>query len=280
MTENALTLTAALILLPLSVFPQHRDESQMLRKPLIPTAHARVHNIQHLSTFPDTTLCLTDSATYLPGPIPTADIATADAAAALCTETSDVEEGGTYLAAGIEMLRHNDAQAALKNFGAAARRGNHEAQYRIGLMYRDGTGLKPDATEAAYWFRKAGSNGHTQAQYEIAVCFDKGAGVLQDSRVAAEWYWRAAERGHPEASFRLAQMYRDGIGMKADIRRAAHYMSIAADAGLQGAEEALADIRRMLPATPSPSGKATTAKRQKSVASSSANGRKSNKRHR
>ena len=36
-----------------------------------------------------------------------------------------------------------------------AARSNHEAEYRLGLLYRDGIGVEQDANQAETWFRKA-----------------------------------------------------------------------------------------------------------------------------
>lgn len=247
-----LFLFTALLTSSFSVCAQHRDESQMLRKPGTPAAHARAHS----------------AATKSGQKVLSADSIKASAAA------RDIDESGensdNYLQAGIRMLQRGDYVAALKDFGEASRQGNHEAQYRIGLLYRDGTGLDADDTEAAYWFRKAGSNGHAEAQYEIALCFMNGKGVLQDTRVAAEWLWRAAEQGHPMASLLVARMYRDGVGMKKDLRRAAKYMSQAADAGIPEAKEELGAINSQLP--PKSSAKSTSSKSttKKSTAKSTA----------
>lgn len=243
----------AILAIPFASFAQHRDESQMLRKPGTPAAHAKVH---------------AQEAKNRQTQMPLDSIKVSEAAKA----TADADEpADNYLQAGIRMLQRGDCVAALKNFGEASRQGNHEAQYRIGLMYRDGTGIAADPAEAAYWFRKAGSNGHAEAQYEIALCFMNGKGVLQDTRVAAEWLWRAAEQGHPMASLLVARMYRDGVGMQKDLRRAAKYMSQAADAGIVEAKEELIEINRQLPAKPA-TAKAGSSGKQK-PATSAKNGK-------
>ncbi len=230
-----LILTISLLLFSSNVsLAQHRDESQMLRKPGASEIHARAHSR-------DTKNLRTQ--------MPSDSVKASDAAAPTASDQKE-EPADEFLQAGIRMLNRGDYVAALKSFGEASRRGNHEAQYRIGLMYRDGVGLNRDSSEAAYWFRKAGSNGHAGGQYEIAVCFMQGRGVLQDSRVAAEWFWRAAENGHPKAAFYLARMYRDGVGMNKDLRKAAKYMSQAAEAGIPEAASELEEIKGAISRTP------------------------------
>lgn len=220
---------------------QHRDESQMLFKPGH-QAHVKSH-ASHVAAKDSATLAA-DSIRISPEAIRTSEAAE-DFVAENMEET--LSESDRYLQAGISMLQRGDYIAALKNFGEASRRGNHEAQYRIGLMYRDGTGVEKKAEEAAYWFRKAASNGHAEAQYQIGLCFEEGRGVLQDSRVAAEWMWRAAEQGQPEAAYKVGRMYAIGNIMDKNPRKAAGYMKIAADAGIPGARENLEEIQWQLP---------------------------------
>lgn len=245
-----LTFVSFFLISVISSFAQHPDESQMLFKPGTREAHARAH--AGLPSAKSASAAVT---------MPSDSIARSEAAADIDDSGEDADE---YLQAGIRMLQRGDSKAALKNLGEASRRGNHEAQYRIGLMYRDGVGLNANPTEAAYWFRKAGSNGHAAAQYEIARCFETGEGVLADRRVAAEWYWRSAQQGYAPACFRMGCIYRDGTGMDTDLRKAEKYMKTAAEAGVEGAGEALEEIRRRLPKAPAaPSSKSKTKRRSK-----------------
>ncbi|SDD89732.1 tetratricopeptide repeat protein [Kordiimonas lacus] len=47
--------------------------------------------------------------------------------------------------------------------------GNAEAQYRLGLMYRDGRGVKQSASKARSYFRQAAEQGHADAKAILAV---------------------------------------------------------------------------------------------------------------
>lgn len=227
-------LTAFIFLIAITAFAQHRDESQML---FIPgqNKHAKAHaeHIKH-----------GDAITTLPDSAKLQQSALADEDDV--TDSPLLADSDTELQEGIEMLRRGEYTEALKFFGEASRHGNHEAQYRIGLMYRDGTGVSKKPEEAAYWFRKAASNGHAEAQYQIALCFAEGKGVLRDSRVAAEWMWRAAEQGHPQAAYKVGWLYYKGDIMQKNLRKAAKYMTIAANADIPGAKENLQEIETQL----------------------------------
>jgi len=57
---------------------------------------------------------------------------------------------------------------AVKWWRKAARQGDAESQYRLGLMYRAGKGgLKPNRRNARAWWRKAAAQGHLQAKQAL-----------------------------------------------------------------------------------------------------------------
>jgi hypothetical protein len=51
----------------------------------------------------------------------------------------------------------------------AAAQGYAEAQYNMGVMYRDGEGVSQDYAEAAKWFRKAAEQGDANAERMAAI---------------------------------------------------------------------------------------------------------------
>lgn len=52
----------------------------------------------------------------------------------------------------------------LENTINAAKQGDAEAQYRLGVLYDKGVVVKKDKREAVRWYRKAASQGHAKAQ--------------------------------------------------------------------------------------------------------------------
>jgi TPR repeat protein len=49
-----------------------------------------------------------------------------------------------------------------------AEQDNAEAQYYLGLCYREGIGIEKNEEEAVKWFRKAAEQDHYDAQKELA----------------------------------------------------------------------------------------------------------------
>ncbi len=61
-----------------------------------------------------------------------------------------------------------------------AEQGDAEAQYKLGLCYLEGDGLKKNEKIAAELFRKAMEQGHLDAQRKLAWCHLYGRGVKQN----------------------------------------------------------------------------------------------------
>jgi TPR repeat protein len=92
---------------------------------------------------------------------------------------------------------------AFKLFFQAAIEGNAEAQFSLGVCYRDGNGGPQDYREAAKWFQKAAEQGDAEAQFSLGNCHRLGHGVPQDYVEAVQWFRMAAERGNADAKFAL-----------------------------------------------------------------------------
>lgn len=92
----------------------------------------------------------------------------------------------------------NDREA-LPLFREAAEQGHPGAQYRLGLMYRQGDVIEHDDEKAMTWFRKAAEQGHAEAQFYVGWLHWKGEGAEQKDEEAIKWFRKAAEQGHERA---------------------------------------------------------------------------------
>lgn len=114
----------------------------------------------------------------------------------------------------------------------AAMQGLAEAQNNLGVMLKDGQGVKRDEVEAVRWFRKAAIQGNVLAQSNLGWMFQSGKGVKQDYDSAYHWYLKAAMQGHAAAQNNIGLLYRDGLGRKQDKDSARHWFSLAEKQGL------------------------------------------------
>ncbi len=137
--------------------------------------------------------------------------------------------------------------AARRIWTALAAQGDAKAEFRLGLLYDLGQGVRQDATKAYAWYRRAAEAGLADAQLDVAVMLDSGVGVSPDPAAAALWYARAAAQGQHRAQFDLAQLYADGEGVPHNPAEAAAWYRAAAAGGLPAAAGKLADLRRAAP---------------------------------
>jgi len=70
------------------------------------------------------------------------------------------------------------------------------AQWKLGLLYRDGEGVPQDGAKAALWLRRAAEKDFPSAEYDLGKMYDLGLGVPKDYVQAEQWYYRAAEHGY------------------------------------------------------------------------------------
>ena len=117
-----------------------------------------------------------------------------------------------------------------------------EAQFNLGWMYEDGTGVPQDFTEAARLYRLAAAQGHAAAQFNLGGMCKDGTGVPQDFTEAARLYRLAAAQGHAGGQYNLGAMHHNGTGVPQDYTEAARWTRLAAD---QGHAQAQSNLGRM-----------------------------------
>ncbi|WP_424626897.1 tetratricopeptide repeat protein [Bradyrhizobium sp. SYSU BS000235] len=99
-----------------------------------------------------------------------------------------------------DLARSNAAYArrdyvrAAKALSHAARRGNREAQGRLGFMYENGLGVPQAYDAAASLYIDGARQGDPFAQSRLGLMYDKGHGVPQDFVLAYKWLNLAAGR--------------------------------------------------------------------------------------
>ena len=102
--------------------------------------------------------------------------------------------------------------AAVKALAGAAERGHHEAQYQVARMYEMGQGVRTKNPLMAYkWFQKAADGGHPGAQYQMAIRFADGRQAPQNHEKAFGWYMKAAQQRHMIAQFEVGRYYELGL---------------------------------------------------------------------
>ena len=121
----------------------------------------------------------------------------------------------------------------INSYRKAANQGDAEAQFNLGLTYKEGQEVQQDNKMAAKWYQKAAEQGHITAQFNLGLLYQDGKGVEQDFASAVKWYQKAAQQDHITAQFNLGLLYQDGKGIRQNKTNAKEWYGRACDGGLQ-----------------------------------------------
>jgi hypothetical protein len=78
---------------------------------------------------------------------------------------------GADFQAGQRAYARGELAAAFREWRAAAEAGDAAAQYHLGMLYRDGKGIRRDTLEWAHWWWRAAQGGHPEARRAVAWPF-------------------------------------------------------------------------------------------------------------
>ncbi|KFP88218.1 Death ligand signal enhancer, partial [Apaloderma vittatum] len=97
-----------------------------------------------------------------------------------------------------EWDRHQKAVTLLERAAVA---GITEAQAYLGVFYM--RGLQPKEQRGLKYLLLAAKNGDAQSRYHVGICYEKGLGVQQNLAEAMRHYWQSAAAGNRNAQERL-----------------------------------------------------------------------------
>lgn len=137
---------------------------------------------------------------------------------------------------GVCYYTNGDYDEAIACYRKAAEAGHSGAQCQLGGCYYFGIGVDRDCTEAEKWYLKAAEQGNEYAQLRLGQCYYFGCGIDIDYDKAIKWYGQVAGKGYAEAQYRLGECYFNGWGVDKDEVEAVKFYRKAAEAGHKGAE--------------------------------------------
>lgn len=118
---------------------------------------------------------------------------------------------------------------AVENLERLAEYGDIHAQYFLGLLYRDGGLLLPDAEQAAHWLELAAKRNLPTAQYALGKLYLSGNPEVRDAVDGIQWLEGASQSGNTDAAYRLGKEYLTGKSVPKDAVKAAEYLRYAAN---------------------------------------------------
>ncbi|MDE1930223.1 MAG: SEL1-like repeat protein, partial [Alphaproteobacteria bacterium] len=171
----------------------------------------------------------------LPPPLPTRKVVAAKPTPEKVTQTAEAAASAAARQAADANVPKDPAKLAAW-LEQRAKTGDPVAEYRLGVLYALGQGVKQDYAHAAQLFKAAADGGVAEAQYNVAVMYSEGMGVQRDPAQAVTWYEKAAEQGNANAAFNLGVAYSNGAGVQQNIQEAARWFRRAAAAGVINAQ--------------------------------------------
>jgi hypothetical protein len=151
------------------------------------------------------------------------------------TKTLSDDEIAKNLQAGIKEYEQKRYKKARDYLQLPAELGNVDAQYYLGLAYRDDR----SKTRGCKWFKHAANQGHTKSKMHYGYCLEVGDVIPQDYKKALKLYKEAAREENITAYFRLGQMYEHGYGVPVNLERAVAFYKFTADRGMKSGRQAI-----------------------------------------
>jgi TPR repeat protein len=124
-----------------------------------------------------------------------------------------------------------------------AKKGNAEAEFKVGEMYETGFGVKEDKAEAMKWITKAAGQGHETAGFKLLYWDIEKNGVNDANKVEYEALKTKANDGDAQAQYYVGKMYARGVGVKRNSNKAISWLNKAALVGVLEAEREVALVR-------------------------------------
>jgi TPR repeat protein len=134
--------------------------------------------------------------------------------------------------------RHDASDAALW-YARAAKKGDVEAQTRLGYFEENGIGVSQDVPGAINWYTKAAGQKYVPAMLGLAHLYEDGKGKALPPNItkAIDIYRAVASSGDPVAELKMGQLYRQGKGVTRDLVNAYEWFYLAAQTFPEGEDK-------------------------------------------
>ncbi len=117
-----------------------------------------------------------------------------------------------------------------------AKKGNAEAEFKIGEMYETGFGVKKDQKQAEIWINKAAAQGHETAEFKLLYWDIRKNGLKGENKKKFTELRTKAADGNAQAMYYVGLMYAHGVGVKKNYDKALDWLNKATFVGVLEAE--------------------------------------------
>jgi TPR repeat protein len=140
------------------------------------------------------------------------------------------------LQSGAQFIEKKQYGEGYKTFKKLADGGCPYSQCVVGLMHKNGIGVKKDPQLAIAYFEKSAKQGFGDAQRWLGEMYYKGEGVRADHAKALEWFEKAARNDIVEAQYKIGHLYRTS-GLASAKAKGAAWIAKAEKTGVADLEE-------------------------------------------
>jgi len=123
-----------------------------------------------------------------------------------------------------------------------AKKGNAEAQFKVGEMYESGRGVEKNMDEAMKWISKAAAQGNQAAGYNLLYKDLEKNGVTRENKAELVELQNAAKAGDGYAQYYIGLMHSRGVGVKKSSNSALNWLGKASLVGITAAETEIARV--------------------------------------
>ena len=145
-----------------------------------------------------------------------------------CMSNAGFLRADTY-SRGFQALEQRDYKTALYYLSLFAANGDTKANYNLGIMYREGLGVKKDDVQSLAHFIGAAENGHMLGNYAVGLAFLTGKGSDIDVDAAIHYFTEAALLGHAISPVEIGSLYFRGRLVEKNFVSAHFWWSLAQD---------------------------------------------------
>ena len=155
-----------------------------------------------------------------------------------CLSNAGILRADTYQK-GFQALEQRDYKTALYYLSLFAANGDNKANYNLGIMYRDGLGVKKNDVQSLAHFIGAAENGHMLGNYAVGLAFLTGKGSDIDVEAAIHYFTEAALLGHAISPVEIGRLYFRGRLVEKNFVSAHFWWSLARDRNAPSASKNL-----------------------------------------
>ena len=155
-----------------------------------------------------------------------------------CISNIGILRADAYLR-GFQALEQQDYDTALYYLTFFAANGDTKANYNLGIMYREGFGVKKNDVQSLTHFIEAAENGHMLGNYAVGLAFLTGKGSDIDAEAAIHYFSEAALLGHAISPVEIGNLYFRGGLVERNFVSAHFWWSLAHDRNAPGASKNL-----------------------------------------